>query len=154
KIASLASHINFKFLTVASLNPATGRAFELVYGNSSATPSDISITHCKISGGNVVIYAYNLVKGHHVFSFNTITGSAYGIMLYGWNNQLTTDSNIIEYNTIQNTAAGTGIDFKFTRDLKVRNNKITGGNYGMNANYNYGALEILANKITAANLYG
>lgn len=139
-----ASNIHFKYITVSSLT-ATGRGFEI----GGAATSD-SISYCKISAGNHGIYAAAITGSKHVFSYNTITGGAIGIYLYGISATVQTDSNIIAYNTILNSTSY-GCDLRFTKNLKVNNNTISGNN-ALQIQYSYGALKVISNVITGINV--
>lgn len=140
----LANYINFKYISVSSLTPTTGRSFEL-----TGTSSFDSITSCKIGAGNHGIYAAAITGSRNVFSYNTITGSGIGIYLYGISATVQTENNIIAYNTILSTA-GFGCDLRFTTNLTVNNNTITGNNAAQ-IQYSYGVLRIISNVINGTN---
>jgi hypothetical protein len=139
----MASYISFRYITVSSLT-STGRGFEL-----SGTASRDSIWNCKISAGNFGIYAAALTGGQNVFSYNTITGGATGLYLYGVSATVQTDSNIIAYNKILN-ATSYGCDLRYTKNLNVLNNTVVANN-AMQIQYSYGVLKVIANVITGTN---
>lgn len=139
-----AGYISFRFITVATLDPGKGRAFQL-----TTTALCDSIDHCIIRAGNAGIYARGLTGGRNVISNNDISTGTHGIYLYGVSNSVLSDSNIVSGNTVR-ASAGNACEFWYTRNLKVRNNQVSA--LGSNVNTIYSLFSHHAQEITGNTL--
>jgi hypothetical protein len=157
-----ASYITLRDLTIKANGSTYGRVIDMSGGCSYDSLYRLKIVGKPnaTSSNKAGIYATGISGGNNVIAEDSIYSGYYGIYYRGSSSSNLTEGNIIEGNTI------TGVYYYslypyYTRDLKVRNNKIlvSGSNthYAAYIGYGDGELEVSGNTIdanTSSTLYG